>query len=310
MRALFIICFFILTQNIIAQHKVYGTVYTANGETVNHTEVTLKGMGLNLNTKTNEEGAYVFNHVGNGTYKISVNNKTLTDVFNVVVNNSNANFDYIPYAYYDNNEVLDDLVIHVESVKSKLEKEGFAVNVIETKEAALRNIQTNELLDRSVGVRVRQNGGLGSSVEYNLNGMTGNSVKIFIDGIPISTYGSSFSLNSIPPALIERIEVYKGVVPIHLSDDAFGGAINVVLKKGLRNSFNASLSYGSFNTWQGNFSGVLRTEKSGLTVKASSFYNFSDNDYKIWGKFARNINGNGNYEYVKARRFNDAYFIH
>src|SRR5690606_13127819 len=134
----------------------------------------------------------------------------------LTVTNDDLNFDYIPNAYFGSDETLDDLVIQVESVKSKLEKEGFAVNIIETKEAALRNIQTNELLDRSVGVRVRQSAGLGSAVEYNLNGMTGNSVKIFIDGIPISTYGPSFNLNSIPPALIERIEVYKGVVPIHL----------------------------------------------------------------------------------------------
>lgn len=108
------------------------------------------------------------------------------------------------------------------------------MNVIETQEAAKRNIQTNELLGQSAGVRIRQNGGLGSSVNYNLNGMSGNAIRIFIDGIPISTYGSSFNLNSIPPALIDRIEVYKGVVPAHLADDALGGAINVILKKGLK----------------------------------------------------------------------------
>ena len=55
------------------------------------------------------------------------------------------------------------------------------------------NFQTNEMLDRTVGVRVRQNGGLGSSVTYNLNGMSGESVRIFIDGIPISTYGAYFN---------------------------------------------------------------------------------------------------------------------
>ena len=116
---------------------------------------------------------------------------------------------------------------------------GFSVNVIDTKEAATRNLQTNDL-GSSAGVRIRQNGGLGSSVNYNVNGMTGNSIRVFIDGIPISTYGSSFNLNSIPPALIERIEVYKGVTPAHLADDALGGAINVVLKKGAKNTLNAS----------------------------------------------------------------------
>lgn len=103
--------------------------------------------------------------------------------------------------------------------------------MIDTEEAAKRNLQTNDLLDRSGGVRIRQNGGLGSAVTYNINGMSGNAIRIFIDGVPIQTYGASFSLNSIPPALIERIEVFKGVVPAYLADDSLGGAINVVLKK-------------------------------------------------------------------------------
>jgi outer membrane receptor protein involved in Fe transport len=202
---------------------------------------------------------------------------------------------------------LAEVQVSHKTEKKEIETQGFAVNVIETKDVAARNFQTNELLDRTVGVRVRQNGGMGSAVTYNLNGMSGESVRIFIDGIPIATYGASFSLNSIPPALIERIEVYKGVIPAHLSDDALGGAINVILKKGMGNSLAASLSYGSFNTLQATISGTHRNAKSGFTVKASGFYNYSDNDYEVWGKFVRNILPNGRYDYVRARRFNDAY---
>lgn len=202
---------------------------------------------------------------------------------------------------------LDEVRVVQKTEKKEIETQGFAVNVIETKEVAQRNFQTNEMLDRTVGIRVRQNGGLGSAVNYNLNGMSGNSVRIFIDGIPISTYGESFSLNSIPPAHIERIEVYKGVIPAHLADDALGGAINVILKKGSMNNLSASVSYGAFNTFQTNVNGIFRDEKSGFTVKASAFHNYSDNDYEVWGKFVRNILPNGRYEYVRARRFNDAY---
>lgn len=203
-------------------------------------------------------------------------------------------------------KALKEVVIQKTTVKKEIMQKGFSVNVIETQEAAKRNIQTNDLLGQSAGVRIRQNGGLGSSINYNLNGMSGNAIRIFIDGIPISTYGSSFNLNSIPPALIERIEVYKGVTPAHLADDALGGAINVILKKGAKNSLNASISYGSFNTIQSNFNTTYR-DKSGFTLKGSGFYNYSDNDYEIWGKFAYNIAPNGVKTQIKAKRFNDAY---
>lgn len=291
---------------INAQFKISGSTFDGSGNTIRNAELILSGEHFKNSSSSNEKGTYTFNNLQSGNYKLVLKYASYEKVFDVVVYKKDVALD-LYLSDYETDEVLDDLVIHVESVKSKIEKEGFAVNVIETKEASLRNIQTNELLDRSVGVRVRQNGGLGASVDYNLNGMSGNSVKIFVNGIPISTYGPSFSLNSIPPALIERIEVYKGVVPIQLSDDALGGAINVVLKKGVSNSFNASLSYGSFNTWQGNFSGVTREEKSGFTLKASSFYNFSDNDYEVWGKFVREKQPNGRLEQTRAKRFNDAY---
>ncbi|PIB37327.1 TonB-dependent receptor [Reichenbachiella sp. 5M10] len=202
---------------------------------------------------------------------------------------------------------MDEVVVYGKSEATVIEEKGFAVNVIETKEASLRNIQTNELLNTTVGVKIRQNGGLGSDVSYSLNGLSGSAVRIFIDGIPISTYGSSFNLNSIPPSMIKNIEVYKGVVPGHLADDALGGAINIVLHKETKTNFNASVSYGSFNTFQASVNGLYRFEESGLTVKASLFYNYSDNDYEVSGRSVVVTGIGGVQTPVTAKRFNDAY---
>src|SRR5690606_17594380 len=131
-----------------------------------------------------------------------------------------------------------------------------------------------------VGGRVRQNGGAGSPIEYNLNGMSGSTIGIFLDGLEISTYGSSFNLNNIPPAMIERIEVYKGVLPSHLSGNYIGGAINVVMRKDASaNNITAAVSYGSFNTYRADVSGMYRNQKSGFTTRVSGFYSHSDNNY-------------------------------
>src|SRR5690606_13117751 len=78
-------------------------------------------------------------------------------------------------------QTLEEVLIQSKTVKQKIEEKGFAVGVIETKGVALQSVQVNELLDRTAGVRVRQSGGLGSQANYILNGMSGNSVKIFID---------------------------------------------------------------------------------------------------------------------------------
>jgi outer membrane cobalamin receptor len=206
------------------------------------------------------------------------------------------------------NDLLEVQVVG-KTEKKELETQGFAVTIIETKEASLRNLTTNELLDRSVGVRVRQNGGVGSRVEYNLNGMSGSAVGLFLDGIEISTYGSSFNLNNIPPAMIERIEVYKGVLPSHLTGDYVGGAINVILKKDAsQNNITAAASYGSFNTFQSDLSGIYRNKNTGLTARASGFYTYTDNSYTTWGKFSKFVHPDRTLErYYRAKRFNNAY---
>lgn len=262
--------------------------------------------GLQRSAISDQNGNFRFENVAYGTYTLEFSSIDAHINFTEVIVNSPS----VPVAATMERvsaNQLSEVLVSTISAKKEIERKGFAVNVIETKEAGLRNIQTNELLDRTVGVRIRQNGGLGADVNYNLNGMSGNSVRIFIDGIPTTTYGSSFDLNSIPPGIIDRIEVYKGVVPGHLSDDALGGAINIVLKKGSINNFSASASYGSFNTSQLNFTGQYRVEKSGLTFKASGFYNYSDNDYEVWGSDVYNILPNGRRDYVRVKRFNDAF---
>jgi Outer membrane cobalamin receptor protein len=128
-------------------------------------------------------------------------------------------------------EEISEVVVIGKSHKKELQTSGMAVGVAEIQKIANQAIQSTEILNRLSGVKIRQDGGLGSEIKYSINGFSGDAVKIFINGTPAKNYGPSFSLQSIPPSLIERIEVYKGVVPAHLQEDALGGAIDIILKK-------------------------------------------------------------------------------
>ncbi|WP_374173045.1 TonB-dependent receptor [Flavobacterium tructae] len=284
--------------------NIKGKVTFENSESAFGASVTIAGTQKFALVSNN--GQFEIKNVAYGTYTLEITSlEAKTKTVKVTLNSPTAQVN-ISLEKSNDPKALKEVVVKKTSVKREIMNKGFSVNVIETKDAATRNIQTNELLDRSAGVRIRQNGGLGSSVNYNLNGMSGNAIRIFIDGIPLDTYGSSFSLNSIPPALIERIEVYKGVTPAELADDALGGAINVILKKAAKNTLNASASYGSFNTIQSNFNTTYR-DKSGFTLKGSGFYNYSDNDYEVWGRFIYNIAPDGTREAVRVKRFENRY---
>ncbi|MEQ8419531.1 MAG: TonB-dependent receptor [Arenibacter algicola] len=288
------------TSGIIA-----GKVSDATGKPLAYASILLEE--LKLGVLTDDNGKYSIRKVPQGKHKVLVSFLGYgTRSMNIEVNKDSL-YITLDFTLEEAQENLDEVTVNGKTKETELETEGFAVNAVKTKEASLRNIQTNELLNTTVGVKIRQNGGLGSDVSYSLNGLSGNSVRIFIDGISISTYGNSFNLNSIPPSMIKQIEVYKGVVPGHLADDALGGAINIMLHNDAKTNFNASISYGSFNTLQASVNGLYRLEKSGFTVKASLFHNYSDNDYNVSGRSVVVTGLGGVQTPITAKRFNDAY---
>lgn len=207
----------------------------------------------------------------------------------------------------DGTEVLREHVVEAKGRNRHLRERGFALEAIDTHAAALQNVQTADLLNRSAGVKIRQSAGLGSDMSFNLNGLSGNSVRIFIDGIPLRNYGRSFSIANIPPSMIERIEVYKGVLPSELAEDALGGGINIVLKRDMRSTLMTSYAMGSFGTHQWDLNGSYRHKPIGLTVRGSAYYNTTDNSYEVWGPKVYTVDALGNLSYVRAKRFHDGF---
>ncbi|MBA6316063.1 TonB-dependent receptor [Cellulophaga baltica] len=265
----------------------------------------IKVIGTTNSAVTDFDGSYIIENLEYGTYNLLISTiEAHKKTISITIAQEKTS---ITTTVSRKTNELSEVVVNGQSKETKLETAGYAVNIVKTEEASIRNIQTNELLNTTVGVKIRQNGGLGSDVTYSLNGLSGSSIRIFINGIPSSTYGSSFNLNSIPPSMIKNIEVYKGVVPGHLANDALGGAINIVLHDEIKNHLNASVSYGSFNTLQTSVNGVYRFDKTGFTVKGSLFHNYSDNDYKVSGRSVLVTGLGGEQTPITARRFNDAY---
>lgn len=79
------------------------------------------------------------------------------------------------------------------------------VSVIDATQFHGRNFSLNEILQRVAGVRVFEEGGLGSRATVTFHGLQGKRVKIFIDGDPLNSPDGSFGINDIPVQLIERI---------------------------------------------------------------------------------------------------------
>ena len=199
-------------------------------------------------------------------------------------------------------------VIVVGSQLSKVKNSAFNATAVNTRELVNTTKTLSEALAKAPGMKIRESGGVGSDMAVTMDGFSGKHVKVFIDGVPQEGVGRSFGLNNIPVNFADRIEVYRGVVPVGFGSDAIGGVINIVTPRRQRRWFvDASYSYGSFNTHKSyvNFGQTLR---NGFKYEINAFQNYSDNDYWIDSPvedFQTGSIDNSLREHVK--RFNDTY---
>ena len=202
---------------------------------------------------------------------------------------------------------LDEVTV-VSTGVSRVKRSAFNAVAVDTKELQNTTKNLSEALAKAPGMKLRESGGVGSDMQVMMDGFSGKHVKVFIDGIPQEGTGSSFGLNNIPVSFAERIEVYKGVVPVGFGTDAIGGVINIVTGKQRRRWFlDASYSYGSFNTHKSNVR-FGQTFRNGFTYEINAFQNYSDNDYRVDAPILNFETGSfSDKELVRVRRFNDTY---
>ncbi|MFI3269540.1 MAG: TonB-dependent receptor plug domain-containing protein [Rikenellaceae bacterium] len=201
---------------------------------------------------------------------------------------------------------VDQVDVHTKSETQRLKEGLFSVNSLDVAKLANTSSSLSEIVGKSAGVKIREEGGTGSDYDLSINGLSGNSVRYFIDGVPMSTMGGTLNLSNIPINIVERMEVYKGVVPSHLGADALGGAINIITKDSSHNYLDASIGAGSFHTAEATITGQYVTPTSRIIVRPTVALDYSKNDYTMYGV---EVWDEQQWEYVATDlpRFHDEY---
>ncbi|MFD2599319.1 TonB-dependent receptor domain-containing protein [Sphingobacterium corticis] len=277
--------------------------------------VTLRVVGHELeNTQTDANGAFLLKGFAPGEYTVETSLMGFKKQQKKVRITQNAT-STLNFTLEETDANIEQVEVSGQTKTKEIMQSGLNVNIIETKQYANSNTDINQILNRSTGVKVREQGGLGSNYTFSINGMSGNHIKFFIDGVPIEAYGSGMSFNNIPVNIVERIEVYKGVIPAHLTSDALGGAVNIITKWDRRKSIDASYSFGSFNTHRAALSASMTDPKKGFHFNVNSFFNYSDNDYRMYTNpearvYLEVVNKDNPNQFdiiPSAKRFHDAY---
>jgi vitamin B12 transporter len=190
------------------------------------------------------------------------------------------------------------------SEQEELEQSAESVMVFDAKRARRESSELGEVLSRLPGVSIRRAGGLGSDERMSLNGMADDRVPTFLDGVPLELTFFPFGVAAFPVSLVDRVEIYKGVVPIRFGSDALGGAVNLVSDRRYESGVGASYEVGSFGTHRMTGNAAHRHDGSGFVVNGMGFYDYSDNDFEIDVEVPNEV---GRPMPARVKRFHDAY---
>lgn len=194
--------------------------------------------------------------------------------------------------------------------QARARKDGpLEVGVVDLK--ALRGESTDliEAVNRAPGIKVRQSGGRGSETEVNINGLQGKAIRFFKDGVPLDYLGPAFTLENIPVSGLDRVEIYKGVLPASLGADALGGAVNLVSRSDGRNELEISQEVG-YPLEQEAFLHANHVSEGGVLVGLGGAFTYARNDYPFMAFGAlpsKGASAAGDIETeFETRRFHDA----
>lgn len=281
-----------------ADFRVSGYVVDVDGQPVPYAHVSVPG--TSLATLCNINGAYSLSvPEGARTIQVSMVGYESETKSVKVASVTKCNF-----TLHDKALALDGVTVSAKSDNRRLKESFFSVNALDVKSLAGSIVNLNDVVDRSSGVKVRRQGGTGSDFDLSINGLGGNAVRYFIDGVPLDAKGSAINLDNLPVSSVNRIEVFKGVVPGHLGSDALGGAVNIVTNKAKKNFMDVMIGGGSFHTWNVDLNAQFIIPKTKIAIRPTFAYNYSKNDYmmhdvEVWDEASRK------YVHTQRRRFHD-----
>jgi len=201
--AAFIICN--LGMSVKAQTgKLFGVISDNEGKAITGAYVSISS--IPLITISDTSGFFEFTNLEEKDYILSVSYIGFDTTYAMVTvkGNSRINLTLKPAQI-----MLSPVTVIGVSNAGKVNQSGYSSKAIVMGDLKKRAIEADKILTKTSGVLVRQSGGVGSSMNISLNGLSGKMIRYFYDGIP--TEGSYLSpLYSIPLNTLSHIEIYKG----------------------------------------------------------------------------------------------------
>lgn len=209
------------------------------------------------------------------------------------------------YTFYMEKEemILEEVVVTGQYDINTSDKSVYNVKVIDPKTIQQMGAQNlSDVLSNQLATRLSHDNILGTSTQ--INGISGQNVKILVDGVPmIGRENGNIDLSQINMNNVDRIEIIEGPMSVSYGTDALGGLINIVTKKSSSYPFEGDLHlyYESVGTYNGDGALFWRRSDHSFSVSGGRYFfdGFSPLDtsrYQEW-KPKQQYFGTFNYNY-------------
>ena len=291
--------------SIHAQNRIYGTVTDRNGEPLAGVNIREKGTGNG--TVSDKDGRYSFVlkgvSGGNPLIVFSFIGMEQKTVRAKVSDGGETRIDAVLEESLDEIAGVEVVGIGERKEIRDVKQQGVPVSVIDGRMLSGRGTSLSEVLNHQTGVKLRQTGGAGSQTKINVRGLEGNRVQIYMDGYALNTPDGNFSINDIPLQFIDRIEIYKGIVPAEFGGDGLGSAINVVTIDADKDFYDAGYRYQSYGVHDASATvrHFFKRSKVAMTLYASGMY--AENDYTIDSPYEEGLRIKRDHDRLKMINF-------
>ena len=148
---------------------------------------------------------------------------------------------------------LNEIIVTGQIGETTQKNSVLKVKVIDIKRINLQGAYNlTSLLANELNVRINYDPMLGNSI--SLQGISGQNIKVMIDGVPvIGREGGNIDLSQVNLSSVERIEMIEGPMGVNFGSDAMGGVINIISKKSIKNHSRISASSYAESIGQYNF---------------------------------------------------------
>ncbi len=257
---------------------IKGTVYDINqNEVLPAATVYIEELGIGV--ITDNEGVYRITGIPEGTYTLKVQFLGYQPTEKKIRTDRGAKSNNI--GLKPESLSLNEVIISEKSQARILREQAMPISVISMQQLQGTVSDVQSILAKTVGVTVRATGGLGSTSRLSVRGLEGKRIGFFIDETPMADQSDFIDLNDIPVDMIDRIEIYKGVVPAKFGGSAMGGAVNIVIKEYPEHYADVSYQRESYNT--NHFQTVVKKNdfRHGLVYGIGGGYTYAANDYTM-----------------------------